>query len=96
MPYLILEPHKEKTANISGAVLLFNITAVASITAVLDVYIYSEAMAWVVIAVLMLPHCVLYTYGAIRGMHWLRERAVAVHRGFLFSSDSEENQLLSK
>ena len=42
-------------------------TAVASITAVLDVYAYSETMAWTLILVVMLPHCVLYTFGVIRG-----------------------------
>ena len=97
--YVIWEPHKEKVANISGTVLLLNVTAIAALTAILDIYKYSEAMAWVTIAVLMLPHCVLYTYGAIRGMQWLRERAVVLHRSigppFLISSDSEGNQLLA-
>ena len=97
---LVLEPHREKATNISGTFLLLNVTAAAAITAILDVYTYSEAMAWVVIAVLMLPHCVVYSYGAIRGLLWLKERAVDIHQGigypFFINSHCEGNQLLAK
>ena len=95
---LVLEPHKEKAANISGGVLLLNLKAIAAITAILDVYTYSEAMAWVVIAVMMLPHCVIYTFGTIRGIRWLKKRAVVMHRGigspFFVNRESEGNPLL--
>ena len=97
---LVLEPYKEKVANISGTVLILNLTAVAALIAILDVYTYSEAMAWVVIAVLMLPHCVVYSYGAIRGCLWFKERAVDIYRGigypFSINSHCEGNQLLAK
>ena len=97
---LVLEPHKDKAANISGTVLLLNLTAAAAITAILDVYTYSEKMAWAVLVVLMLPHCVVYTYGAIRGILWFKERAVALHQGiepqFFFNCHSKGNRLLVK
>ena len=97
---LELEPHKEKAANVSGTVFLLNLAAATAIAAVLDVFTYSEAMAWVVIAVLMLPHFVVYTYGAIRGILWFKERAVDIYRGighpFCINSHCEGNQLLAK
>ena len=98
--YLVFEPHKEKAANISGTILLFNLSAAGGMTAILDAYTYSEKMAWALIVVLMLPHCVVYTYGAIRGIVWLKERAVALHEGigllFFINSHSEGSQLLVK
>ena len=91
---LVLEPHKEKAANISGGVLLLNLKAIAAITAILNVYTYSETMAWVVIAVVMLPHCVVYTYGIIRGIQWLKKRVMHQGIGSSFSINRERNQLL--
>ena len=44
----------------SGTVLLLNLTAAAT---VLDVYAYSQTMAVAALAVLMVPHAVLYVYG---------------------------------
>ena len=100
LAFLVLEPHKEKAANISGTVLFLNIASVAALTAILDVYAYSEAMAWVAIVVLMLPHCVLYTFGAIRGIQWLNGRALVIRQSigppFVFTTNSEGNQLLAK
>ena len=97
---LVLEPYNEKVANFSGTVLLLNLAAAAALIAILDIYTYSEAMAWVVIAVLMLPHCMVYTYGAIRGLQWLKERAVDIYQGighpFSINSHCEGNQLLAK
>ena len=97
LAYLVLEPYKEKVANVSGTVFLLNLAAAA---AILNIYTYSEAMVWVVIAVLMLPHCVVYTYGAIRGIQWLKERAVDIYRGighpFFIDNHCEGNQLLAK
>ena len=95
--YLVLEPYREKVANVSGTVFLLNLAAAA---AILNIYTYSEAMAWVVIAVMMLPHFVVYTYGAIRGILWFKERAVDIYRGighpFFIDNHCEGNQLLAK
>ena len=97
---LVLEPYKEKAANFSGTVFLLNLAAAAAMTSILNFYTYSEAMAWVVIAVLMLPHFVVYTFGAIRGIQWLKERAVDIYRGighpFYINNHCEGNQLLAK
>ena len=97
---LVLEPHKEKAANVSGTVFLLNLAAAAAIAAILNIYTYSQAMAWVVIAVMMLPHFVVYTYGAIRGIQWLKERALYIYQGighpFFIDNHCEGNQLLAK
>ena len=97
---LVFEPHKEKAANISGTLVLLHLTTLATITAILDVYSYSHRMAWGLIAVLMLPHCVVYTYGAMKGIWWLKERVVAIYRGFeppFFNSEvNVGSQLLAK
>ena len=96
---LVFEPHKEKAANISGTLLLLNLTAATAITSILGIFTYSESMAGVVMAVLMLPHCVVYTYGAIRVIRWLKERAVDINQGggplFFINSHLEENQLVA-
>ena len=95
----VFEPHKQKAANISGTALLFNLTAAAALTAILSDFTYSETIAWTFILVLMLPHCVLYTYGAIRGMQWLKQRAVFTHQvigpPFSISNEREGNHLLA-
>ena len=98
--YLVFEPHKKKAANISGTLLILNLTAAAAITAILDSLTYTKTLAWALIIVLMIPHCVVFTYGAIRGIRWLKERALVIHQGsgqlFFINSHSEENQLLAK
>ena len=95
---LVFEPFKDKAVNTSVTILLLNIAAVAAVTAILDVYAYSETMAWTLILMVMLPHCVLYTFGVIRGIQWLKGRVSTIHRdiGPSFCSDNEREQLLPK
>ena len=95
---LVFEPFNEKAVNTSVTMLLFNLTAVASLTSILDVYAYSKTMAWTLILILMLPHCVLYTFGVIRGIQWLKGRVSAIHRGIgpIFCSGNEKEYLLPK
>ena len=91
---LVFQPHQEKAANVSGTVLPLNLTAAAAITTVLDVYAYSQTMA---VTVLMIPHAVLYVYGAVRLIRCLKERATAIGtgRGLLyFLSPGSEGTLL--
>ena len=88
---LVFQP---RAANVSGTVLLLNLTAAAT---VLDFYAYSQTMAVAAIAVLMVPHAVLYVYGAVRLILCLIERATVIGtgRGLLyFLSPGSEGTLL--
>ena len=97
---LVFQPHQERAANVSGTVLLLNLTAAAAIATVLNVYAYSQTMAAAAIAVLMIPHAVLYVYGAVRLARFLRERATAIGTGrgllYFLSPGSEGTLLLDK
>ena len=94
---LVFQPHQERIANVSGTLHLLNFTAAGAIATVLDVYAYSQRMAVAAIAVLMIPHAVLYVYGAVRLIRCLKERATAIGtgRGLLyFLSPGSEGTLL--
>ena len=97
---LVLEPHKEKAANISGTLLLLNLTFAAAVAGIIGAYTYSEAMAWALIVALMLPHCVVYSYGAIRGIQWVKERFEFSHQGigplYFVNTDRKGNHLPTK
>ena len=71
---LVFEPFNEK------------LTAVVSVTAVLDVYAYSETMVLTLILVVMLPHCVLYTFGVIE------ERSHFSHQGIEWKKKTFYNE----
>ena len=74
---LVFEPYKDRRANISGALLVLNITAVSAIFAILDVYTYSETLVWCLIAVMTLPHCVMCAYGVMQLVRWIKSRTTA-------------------
>ena len=78
---LVFQPHQERAANVSGTVLLLNLTAAAAVATVLNLYAYSQTMAAAAIAVLMMPHAVLYVYGGVRLIRYLKERATAIGTG---------------
>ena len=94
---VVIEPHKERAANISGTLLLLNLSSAAALAAVLDDYSYSQTMAVALITVILVPHGVLYTYGTIRLIKWLKQRANAIYRGpqlLCYLSHDRERDLL--
>ena len=60
---VVFEPYKEKSANISGTVLLTLLAVAASISIILDLYSFSTTLAWLLVGLLTLPHCTLYGLG---------------------------------
>ena len=77
--FVIFEPYKDKSANISATVMLTIMNIAASIAATIDAYKFSTHMAVLYVAVLTLPHCVFYGYGIYRLVKWFREYAQTVY-----------------
>ena len=71
---VVLEPYKNKAANISGTVLPIILASAGGTNALLQIYEFSTGLSLLNSAIVTLPHWVFYYYGIVHLVKWIKQR----------------------